>query len=352
MRQYMVGMRRCLAWGLGLSLLGVLPDFGQTPVGAEPLQVVATVPELGSLVHEMGGEHVAVTVLVKGTEDPHFVEAKPSFIKALSQADLYVQVGLEAEIGWAPVLLQQARNARVLPGAPGYVDAATVITPLDVPTGPVDRSMGDVHPFGNPHYLLDPLQGLKVAQLLRNRLMVLRPEQRAYFESRYAAFRQRLGSALVGERLAQKYDVEKLALLFEHQKLGIFLQTQGEVALLGGWLSHLLPYTEIKAVSDHNAWPYFAQRFRIHLVGFIEPRPGVPPTTKHLRELIRAMQTQGVKLILASSYYDPRHAQFVAQHTSARVVPLANQVGAREGTADYIGMVDYNVRQLVTALRG
>jgi ABC-type Zn uptake system ZnuABC Zn-binding protein ZnuA len=212
--------------------------------------------------------------------------------------------------------------------------------------------MGDVHPFGNPHYLLDPLQGLKVAQLLRDKLMALRPEQQASFASRYAAFRQRLGSALVGETLAQKYDVEKLALLFEHQKLDPFLQTQGEASLLGGWFGRLLPYAEVKAVSDHNVWPYFAQRFHISLVGFLEPRPGVPPTTKHLRELIRTMQAQGVKLILASSYYDPRHAQFVAQHTSARVVPLANQVGAREGTEDYISMVDYNVRQLVTALRG
>jgi ABC-type Zn uptake system ZnuABC Zn-binding protein ZnuA len=211
--------------------------------------------------------------------------------------------------------------------------------------------MGDVHPFGNPHYLLDPLQGLKVAQLLRDKLTALRPEQRVAFEARYAAFRQRLGTAMVGETLAQKYDIEKLALLFEHQKLSTFLHAQGEAALLGGWFSHLLPYTAVKAVSDHNVWTYFAQRFRIHLVGFLEPRPGVPPATKHLQELIRVMQAQGVKLILASAYYDPRHAQFVAQHTSARVVSLANQVGAREGTEDYIRMVDYNVRQLVTALR-
>jgi ABC-type Zn uptake system ZnuABC Zn-binding protein ZnuA len=325
---------------------------GQTPTATAPLQVVATVPELGNLVHEIGGAHVVVAVLAKATEDPHFVEAKPSFIKSLSQADMYVQVGLEAEIGWAPVLLQQARNARVLPGAPGYVDAAAVITPLEVPSGSVDRSMGDVHPFGNPHYLLDPLQGLKVAQLLRDTLMALRPQQRASFEARYVAFRQRLGAALVGEALAQKYDVEKLVLLFDHQKLGAFLQAQGEAALLSGWLGRLTPFAGVKAVSDHNVWPYFAQRFHISMVGFLEPRPGVPPTTKHLRELIRTMQAQGAKLILASAYYDPRHAQFVAQNTGARVVPLANQVGAREGTEDYISMVDYNVRQLATALGG
>jgi ABC-type Zn uptake system ZnuABC Zn-binding protein ZnuA len=211
--------------------------------------------------------------------------------------------------------------------------------------------MGDVHPFGNPHYLLDPVQGLKVAQFLRDTLVALRPQQRASFEARYTAFRQRLGAALVGEALAKKYDAEKLAVLFAHQKLGPFLQAQGDASLLAGWFGHLLPYTEVKAVADHNAWTYFAQRFRIHMIGFLEPRPGVPPSTKHLQELIRTIQAQGVKLILASSYYDPRHAQFVAQQTGARIVPLANQVGAREGTEDYLGMVDYNVRQLLTALR-
>jgi ABC-type Zn uptake system ZnuABC Zn-binding protein ZnuA len=329
-----------------------MPTIGQAQTATEPLRVVTTVPDLGSLVREVGGEQVEVTVLVKGAEDPHFVEAKPSFIKSLSQADMYVQVGMEAEVGWGPVLLQQARNARVLPGAPGYVDAATVIAPLEVPTGPVDRSMGDVHPFGNPHYLLDPVQGLKVARLLRDKLIAMRPAHRATFEAGYAAFRQRLGTALVGEVLARKYDVEKLALLSEHRKLSSFLESQGEAGLLGGWFGRLTPYAGSKAVSDHNVWPYFARRFHISLVAFLEPRPGVPPTTKHLQEVIRTMQALGVKLLLASAYYDPRHAQFVAQHTGAKVVPLANQVGARADTDDYISMVDYNVRQLALALGG
>jgi ABC-type Zn uptake system ZnuABC Zn-binding protein ZnuA len=333
-------------------VLWLMPTIGHTQTTTEPLRVVTTVPDLGSLVREVGGEQVEVTVLVKGAEDPHFVEAKPGFIKSLSQADMYIQVGMEIEVGWSPILLQQARNARVLPGAPGYVDAAAVITPLEVPTGSVDRSMGDVHPFGNPHYLLDPLQGLKVAQLLRDKLIALRPAQRAAFETRYAGFRQRLVTALLGAALAQKYDVDKLLMLIEQQKLGTFLQAQDDAYLLAGWLGRLAPYAGVKAVSDHNVWPYFAQRFQISLVGFLEPRPGVPPTTKHVKELIRTMQAQEVKIILASAYYDPRHAQFVAQNTGAKVIPLANQVGARADTDDYISMVDYNVRQLALALGG
>jgi zinc/manganese transport system substrate-binding protein len=189
-----------------VAMLALIDGNALAQGDARPLQVAATVPELGSLVREIGGDQVTVTVFAKGTEDSHFVEAKPSFIKTLSQCDLYVQMGMELETGWAPVLLQNARNGRVLPGTRGYLDASTAITPLDAPTGPVDRSMGDVHPAGNPHYLLDPVNGLKVARLIRERLIELRPDRRHVFEQRYDAFRQRLGVALVGEALAQKYD--------------------------------------------------------------------------------------------------------------------------------------------------
>jgi ABC-type Zn uptake system ZnuABC Zn-binding protein ZnuA len=352
MRQQVMRRWHWLTLTVVLATLGMAPlrVHAQTP--DSPLQVVAAEPELGSLAREVGGNRVVVTGLVKGTEDPHFVEAKPSFIKALSQADVYIQAGLELEIGWVSTLLQQARNANVLPGAPGYVDASTAIEPLEVPTGVVDRSMGDVHPFGNPHYFLDPIQGLKVARLLRDRLSALRPASRSYFEAQYAAFVQRLGTVLVGEALAKKYDVEKLALLLEHGRLQDFLQSQGEATLLGGWLGRMAPYAGTKVVADHNIWPYFARRFGINVIGVMEPKPGVPPTTQHLQGLIKTMQAQGVRLILASAYYDPRHARFLAQNTGARVVEMANQAGARAGTDDYLRMVDYNVRQFVTALGG
>lgn len=333
-----------LCWCLGSAGLSLV--WAQ----AAPLRVVATVPDLGTLAQEIGGEQVSVVVCAKGTEDPHFVEAKPSFVKALSQADVYLQTGLELETGWAPVLLQQARNSRILPGAPGYIDASAVITPLAVPTGPVDRSMGDVHAGGNPHYLLDPLQGLRVAQHLRETFSTLRPDQQSTFAARYHAFQQRLGVALVGEALAQKYEAGKLALLFQHGRLGAFLQAHQESALLGGWLGQLLPYHGTAVVVDHDLWPYVAQRFGLTVRGLLEPKPGVPPTTKHLQALVQTMRAERIGVLLASAYYDPRHAQFLAQQTGVRVVPMAHQVGARPGTETYLGMVDYNVRQLVAAL--
>ncbi|MBI4382176.1 MAG: zinc ABC transporter substrate-binding protein [candidate division NC10 bacterium] len=337
--------------GLLISLLLAGP-IAYAQEATRPIQVCATVSDLGSLVREAGGNRVSVTVLAKGTEDPHFVEAKPGFIKALSQCDLYIQAGMDLELGWAPVLLQNARNGAVLPGASGYLDASKVISPLEIPTGPVDRSMGDVHPQGNPHYLLDPLNGLKVARLIRDKLIELRPNHKRYFDERYVAFSKRLGTALVGEKLAGKYDGEKLALLFERGRLGAFLKQQGDDALLGGWLGLMLPYYGAKSVDDHNIWPYFSRRFGINVIGHMEPKPGIPPTTSHLRTLVERMRADGVKLVLAAAYYDPRHARFISEHTGARVVNLANQVGSRQGADDYLSMFDYNVRQFVAALGG
>jgi len=342
-------------WAVSSALLlsaALLWPLAAAAAAAKLVPVCATVPDLGSLVQEIGGDRVQVTVFAKGTEDPHFVEAKPSFIKALSQCELYLQAGMDIEIGWAPVLLRNARNPSILPGAGGFLDASAVIVPLEVPSGPVDRAMGDVHPLGNPHYLLDPLNGLKVARLIRDRLIALRPEDRPGFEDRYRAFDARLRAALVGEALANRYDVEKLARLFEHGRLRAFLQSQGEEARLGGWLGSMLPHYGTRVVDDHAIWPYFARRFGLQVIGHLEPKPGIPPTTAHLRALVARMRDEGVRALLAVPYYDPRHARFVSEHTGAKVLALAHQVGARPGTGDYLAMVDYNVRQLAEGLQG
>jgi ABC-type Zn uptake system ZnuABC Zn-binding protein ZnuA len=333
-------------------LLAILFPMG--PVGGEdaPIRVFATLPDLGSLAKEVGGDEVSVVTMVEGTEDPHFAPARPSWIKELSKADVYVQAGLELEVGYANVLLQNARNGRVLPGNPGYIDASTAIAPLGAPAGPIDRSMGDVHAFGNPHYLLDPINGLNVARLLRDRFSALRPEKASYFESRYEDFRRQVGVRLVGEELAGKYDAEKLARLYEFGKLNAFLEKTGESDDLGGWLGAMASVRGAKVVDDHKLWVYFGRRFGIEIVDDLEPKPGVPPTTAHLTELVAVMRNEGVKAIITSPYYDPRHARFVAEATGAKIVPLSHQVGGRPGTGDYVSMIDYNVRTLAEALAG
>ena len=335
-----------------VSLVGVLLHAASL-ASAAPIRVAATVPELGSLAKEIGGDQLSVEVFAKGTEDPHYLEAKPSFITTLSRADLYMQIGMDLEVGWAPLLLQNARNGRVQPGASGYLDASVAIAPLEVPTGFLDRTMGDVHPLGNPHYLTDPLEGLSVAALIRDRLAEIRPEKRTYFEQRYDQFAQRLAEALIGAELAQKYGVDgavKLARLHRVGRLISFLKSQGEETLLGGWLGIMSPHYGVRAVDDHNMWPYFARAFGIDIIGHMEPKPGIPPSTRHLKILIERMQAEQVKLILTSADYDPKHAEFVSRRTGATVVPLANQVGARKGADDYLSMVEYNVKRVAAAL--
>jgi ABC-type Zn uptake system ZnuABC Zn-binding protein ZnuA len=230
------------------------------------------------------------------------------------------------------------------------VDASVAIAPREVPRVAVDRSMGDVHPFGNPHYLLDPLNGLKVARLIRDKLRDQRPAKGAYFDSRFEDFRRRIGEGLVGAELAAKYDAEKLALLFEHGKLEGFLERTGERAKLGGWLGRMMPRRGARVVDDHRLWPYFTARFGVELVGDLEPKPGIPPTTGHLSELVELMKARGVEAVIASPYYDPRHARFVAEATGAKIAPLSHQVGGRPEATDYVATVDYNVRTLAQAL--
>lgn len=315
------------------------------------LRVVATLPDFASIARSVGGELVEVTSLLRGGEDPHFVEPRPSFVKELAQADALALAGMDLELGYLPPLLQGARNSKILPGATGYVDCSRVITPLEVPTGSVDRSMGDVHPWGNPHYWLDPLNGRRIAALLAEVFSTLRPEHRTRFVANADAFQREIAAKLVGKELAETYDVEKLALLYERGGLEEFLRGRGELGKFSGWLAELAAYRGFKAVDDHNMWPYFARRFGFEIVGHMEPKPGIAPTTAHLRQLVERMRADGVRVILSSPYYDPKHARFLAEATGARIVPLAHITGSRPGTDDYLATIDYNVRQLRLALQ-
>ena len=317
----------------------------------EPLRVCATTTDLAELVRAIGGPHVSVTSFCQGPEDPHFLEAKPSLLKKLGEADLLVQVGMDLEQAWLPALLANARNAAVRPGARGHLDASRVIQPLQIPGPGTDRSKGDVHAFGNPHYLLDPICGLAVAAAIRDALTALRNESGGEFTERYAAFRGRMGTSMVGAELAGLYDFEKLAALFEHGRLAEFLEGQGDRARLGGWLGTMLPHAGTAVAADHDLWPYFARRLRLRVVALLEPKPGIAPTSRHLRDVVATMRAHDVRAVLSAPYFDARHARFVAEATGARVAAMAHQTGARPGADDYLATVDANVRAVSTALR-
>jgi ABC-type Zn uptake system ZnuABC Zn-binding protein ZnuA len=275
-------------------------------------------------------------------------------IRALNRADALVEVGLELEIGWLPLLVENARNGKVLLGAPGRIDASTVIHKLQVPAAAFDRSSGDIHPGGNPHFLSDPVNGLRVAALLRDGFTALQPERKVLFAQHYDGFREQLATAMVGAALAKLYDyeVEKLGALFARGKLAELLKAQGDLDQLGGWFGAILPVHGVKVLADHDLWPYFAERFGLDVIGFFEPKPGIAPTTSHLQLLIRQAQAEGARVILSAPYFAPQHAEFVARATGARIAAMAHQVGSRPGTDDYIAFVDYNVRAVVEACAG
>ena len=285
------------------------------PSTLAPLRVVTTTEDLGAIAREVGGDHVTVDVFSRGYQDPHFVEPKPSFILKLVNADLLVVVGRELEIGWLPPLLTQSRNARIQAGAPGYLDASLNVKILEIPTGQVTRAMGDVHASGNPHYWLDPGNGRFIAQAIKDKLTGLRSSDAAYFAQRYADFDKRLAEA---ERR---------------------------------WDAAMAPFKSAKVVTYHRSWPNFVDRFGLNVIGYVEPKPGIPPTASHTVALIQEMKRLGVKIILVEPYFDLRTPQAIARDTGAEVLVLPPSVGGVPEASDYIKLFDVAVNKLVDALK-
>ena len=279
------------------------------------INVVTTTQDLASIVKEIGGDKVVVVGLAKGYQDPHNVDPKPSFILAVSRADLLIAVGRELEIAWLPPLITQSRNAKIQPSANGYLDASGNVKILEIPTGQITRAMGDVHSSGNPHYWLDPNNGRLIAQAIQRKLGDLSPNDRAYFAQRYADFDKRLAAA------------EKR------------------------WNATVAPYKGTKIVTYHRSWPNFMDRFGLDVIGYVEPKPGIPPSPTHTMELIAEMKRQGVKLVVMESYFDAKTPEKIAAQVGGKVVTLAPSVGGEKPATDYIQLFEYNVNTLATSLK-
>jgi ABC-type Zn uptake system ZnuABC Zn-binding protein ZnuA len=303
--------------GALIIALGVAAGVAASPAYAQSkLNVVTSTEDLGSIAREVGGDKVSVTALAKGYQDPHFVEPKPSFILAVSRANLYIAIGRELEIGWLPPLLNSSRNAKIQPGANGYLDASQNVRILEIPTTQITRAMGDVHPSGNPHYWLEPGNGRRIAQAIRDKLSELSPNDKAYFAQRYDDFDKRLAAA------------EKR------------------------WDAAMAPYKGTKLVTYHRSWPNFMERFGLEVMGYVEPKPGIPPSPAHTLELIEDMKRQGVKLIVVEPYFDLKTPQAIAnQVPGAKVVVLAPSVGGEKQVTDYLQLFDYDVNLLAGALK-
>ena len=297
-----------------LAVVGAMCSILAAPARAG-INVVTSTSDLASIVSEVGGDKVAVEALARGYQDPHFVEAKPSFVLKLNRADLLVVVGRDLEIGWLPPLITQSRNAKIHPGADGYFDASLTARILDMPTGPITRAMGDVHPLGNPHYWLDPENGRRIAKAIASKLSEKDPPNAAYYAQRLSDFDRRLTSA----------------------------QAQ--------WKAQFAPYKGIRVVTYHRSWTNFADAFGIEVIGYVEPKPGIPPTPQHTLDVIQAMRAQNVKIIIVEPYFDSKTPTSIASQTGGKVVTLPPSVGGVKEATDYLKLFETDINLLVAAIK-
>jgi zinc/manganese transport system substrate-binding protein len=287
--------------------------FVATPAFAT-VQVVTSLQDFASIADAVGGKRVETFALAKGYQDPHFVEPKPSFVLKLSRADLLIVAGLELEIGYLPPLIDQSSNDKIRPGAAGYLDASAGCDILERPTGTVTRAMGDVHPFGNPHFWLDPENGRIIARAIAERLTRLDPAGSAEYKSNLAAFEAKLNE---GEKR---------------------------------WEAALLPYAGTEVLTYHNSWPNFLKRFKLVAAGYIEPKPGIPPSPSHTVEIIDLMRAKKIPVILMEPYFDRKTPAQIAEKTGATLLIFIPSVGGVPEAKDYFGLFDYDVKLLADTL--
>lgn len=299
------GIHLCGVMALIIAMLAFPPASE-----AKKLNVVTSTTDMAALAQEVGGDKITVDSIAKGYQDPHFVEAKPSFLLKLRNADLLISVGLQLEIGWLPPLVTQSGNPRIQVGAAGYLDASQFAEILDIPSGQITRAMGDVHPLGNPHYWLDPNNGRRIARGIAQKLGEMDPADSQYFQQRFQDFDRRLTAA------------EK------------------------NWDAAMAPYKGRKVVTYHTSWSNFAKHFGLQVVGYIEPRPGIPPTPAHTLEIIQLMKRDNVKVVVVEPYFDLKTPISIGSATGAKVIVLLPSVGGEKEVTDYFKLFEYDINLL------
>jgi zinc/manganese transport system substrate-binding protein len=281
-------------------------------VAQKKLNVVATLPDYGAIAQAIGGDKVVVTTLARGSEDPHFVDARPSFVRVLNKADLLIEGGAELELGWLPPLVAGARNKAIAHGGAGHLMLARHVKLLDVPNGPVDRSMGDVHPFGNPHFNLDPANGKAMAAAISDKLASLAPANAQLFRANQQKFAQELDRKLEA------------------------------------WKKAMEPLRGAKVITYHKSYDYFLQQFGLELAGTIEPKPGIEPSPTHINSLIPRAKSAGVKYVIIEPNRPRRTPEYLAEAVGAKLLLLPALVGGNERIKTYFDLFDYNVAQFTS----
>ncbi len=279
------------------------------------MNVLATTTDLAALARAVGGERVDVVSLTSGRQDVHFVDPKPSLIHQARRADALILVGADLEAGWLPPLLSSARNGKILPGSPGHVDTSKAVRLLDVPGAGVDRSHGDVHPQGNPHHWLDPLNAVSAARLIQARFARIDPGGRSYYKERADGF----------ERLIERRMPE--------------------------WQARLAPFKGRRVLTYHRSWDYFVRRFGLVVAGELEPKPGIPPSAAHLARLVQKIKDERISVLIKEGHYETKSARFLAERTGLRVMELPLSVGGEHGIDTYEQLMEFLTEKLRGALQ-
>jgi zinc/manganese transport system substrate-binding protein len=283
-------------------------------VAQAKLSVVATLPDFGSLAHEIGGDKVDIVVLGKPNDDPHFVETRPNFVVSLRNADVLIDGGAEVELGWLPSLLQNARNPKIEVGKPGRVQASRGIRLINVPTS-VTRAAGDMDALGNPHFTVDPVIARAIAQHIAKSFATLDAPNARFYDANYKKFEATIN------------------------------------AKLKGWGAIMQTFQDQHVVAYHDSWPYFGHRFGVKIDVFLEPKPGIPPSPSHLTDVIQKMKENHIKAIMVEPYQDRRIAEKIARSTEAKVIDVSQFPGGIPGTSDYVTLIDQLVKRLADAMK-
>ncbi len=321
-------------------------------MGADKIRIVSSLPDYGSIAEMIGGDQVEVTSIARGYQDPHFVKAKPSFSREMADADLFLTTGLDLEL-WVPTLIDHSRNPTIREGANGYVSVSHDVPLLQVPTNP-NRSGGDIHIYGNPHIYTDPLRGLIIGRNILTGLKKVDPAHSADYQKRFDRFQERIYEKMYGEKLVQLVGGDQLAQLSWSGTLGSFLaqnQYGGQplASYLGGWMQEASCLKGKRIVAYHKNWIYFTDRFGIQIADYVEARPGIPPSAKHVVDLIEEIQSGKIKALLAANYFDEKIPRMIEEKTGAKALIVPVSVGGTSEAKDYFTLFDIWIEGLRSA---
>lgn len=336
-----------------LLILSPLSPDRAPPVQAQnPVRVVTSLASYAAIAREIVGDLGEVRSIAEGDENPHFVKPKPSYVALLSRADLFVTTGLDLEL-WVPTLLDKANNRKVIEGGPGYVTAYTGIRLLEVPAV-ASRAAGDIHIYGNPHVHTDPVNAILIARNILTGLRRIAPQHAEEFGRREAEFEQRVLERLFGDELVRLLGAETLFDLAQSDGLWDFLSTQryeGQplLARLGGWLKQSEPFRGREIVCYHKLWSYFSHRFQIPCVAYMEPKPGIPPSPRHVEEVLRIMRERNIRVLLAANFWDQNQVRTIATRAGAQPVIVPEHVEGETDVDTYFDLVDVWVNRLAAA---